>query len=78
VNKILFVIIMKLDESSLIGNVSLTDQLTSSGQLFWSGPKRCPKPLDFDSDNELHLDFVYAAANLRAAVYGLVSWLLKG
>jgi len=48
-----------------------SDQLTSSGQLFWSGPKRCPKPLDFDPENELHLDFVYAAANLRATVYGL-------
>ena len=23
-------------------------QTTSSGQPFWSGPKRCPHPLDFD------------------------------
>jgi ubiquitin-activating enzyme E1 len=24
------------------------NQVTSSGQLFWSGPKRCPHPLQFD------------------------------
>jgi ubiquitin-activating enzyme E1 len=48
-----------------------SDQVTSSGQPFWSGPKKCPKPLDFDPNNDLHLDFVVAAANLRAAVFGL-------
>ena len=24
------------------------DQITSSGAPFWSGPKRCPHPLEFD------------------------------
>lgn len=47
------------------------DQVTSSGQPFWSGPKRCPTPLVFDVNDPLHLDYVYAAANLRAAVYGI-------
>merc|ERR550532_2758693 len=47
------------------------DQTTSSGQPFWSGPKRCPKVLNFDPVTELHLDFVLAAANLLAAVHGL-------
>merc|ERR1739844_603974 len=47
------------------------DQTTSSGQPFWSGPKRCPKALNFDPVVELHLDFVLAAANLLAAVHGL-------
>jgi ubiquitin-activating enzyme E1 len=41
------------------------------GQPFWSGPKRCPKALNFDAVVELHLDFVLAAANLLAAVHGL-------
>lgn len=26
-------------------------QLTSSGAPFWSGPKRCPHPLDFSTSN---------------------------
>ncbi|XP_032746418.1 ubiquitin-like modifier-activating enzyme 1 Y [Rattus rattus] len=47
------------------------DQLTSSGVLFWSGPKRCPHPLTFDTNNPLHLDYVMAAANLFAQTYGL-------
>lgn len=47
------------------------EQLTSTGQPFWSGPKRCPKPLFYDPDDDLHLDFVYAGANLRAELYGL-------
>ncbi|XP_047533623.1 ubiquitin-like modifier-activating enzyme 1 [Vanessa atalanta] len=48
-------------------------QTTTSGAPFWSGPKRCPSPLDFDPEDELHLDYVVAAANLRAQVYGLPS-----
>lgn len=47
------------------------DQTTSSGQPFWSGPKRCPTPLTFDVNNPMHLDYIYAAANLKAEVYGL-------
>eukprot|EP01134_Creolimax_fragrantissima_P004779 CFRG4779T1 len=47
------------------------DQMTSSGTSFWSAPKRCPKPLVFDSSEPLHLDFIVASANLRAANYGL-------
>lgn len=49
------------------------DQVTSSGQPFWSGPKRCPIPLEFDVNDSLHLDYIVAAANLKAAVYGLPS-----
>merc|ERR1719502_191250 len=47
------------------------DMVTSSGAPFWSGPKRPPTPLRFDASDPLHLDFVVAAANLRAANYGL-------
>uniref|UniRef100_T1IJL7 E1 ubiquitin-activating enzyme n=1 Tax=Strigamia maritima TaxID=126957 RepID=T1IJL7_STRMM len=47
------------------------DQVTTSGQPFWSGPKKCPKPLNFNCDDALHLDYVIAGANLKAAMYGL-------
>lgn len=47
------------------------DQVTSSGAPFWSGPKRCPHPLTFDANNEVHLDYVVAAANLKAEMYSI-------
>lgn len=47
------------------------DQVTSSGQPFWSGPKRCPKPLEFDVTNPLHLQYIYTGANLKAELYGI-------
>mmetsp|Transcript_59 Transcript_59/g.121 ORF Transcript_59/g.121 Transcript_59/m.121 type:complete len:1038 (+) Transcript_59:90-3203(+) len=54
------------------------DQVTSSGAKFWSGSKRCPKPLSFDLENSCedarmrnHFDFVVAAANLRASMFGI-------
>ncbi|KDN39754.1 ubiquitin-activating enzyme E1 [Tilletiaria anomala UBC 951] len=47
------------------------DAVTSSGQPFWSGPKRAPKPITFDSTDPLHLDYVISAANLHAFNYGL-------
>ncbi|KAH8118344.1 ubiquitin activating enzyme [Phellopilus nigrolimitatus] len=47
------------------------DAVTSSGQLFWSGPKRAPEPLTFDPEEPTHLQFVIAAANLHAYNYGL-------
>ncbi|XP_040359300.2 ubiquitin-like modifier-activating enzyme 1 isoform X9 [Ixodes scapularis] len=47
------------------------DQTTSSGAPFWSGPKRCPHHIEFDPNEPLHMDYVVAAANLRAAMFGL-------
>ncbi|KAJ3309733.1 hypothetical protein HDV04_005778 [Boothiomyces sp. JEL0838] len=47
------------------------DAVTSSGVPFWSGPKRAPDALDFNADNELHMAFILAAANLRAFNYGI-------
>ncbi|TFK55878.1 ubiquitin activating enzyme [Heliocybe sulcata] len=47
------------------------DATTSTGQPFWSGPKRAPDPLTFNSDDPQHLGFIIAAANLHAFNYGL-------
>nr|XP_039247456.1 ubiquitin-like modifier-activating enzyme 1 [Styela clava] len=47
------------------------DQKTTSGAMFWSGPKRCPHPLEFDVNNETHFEYVYSAAQLKAEMYGI-------
>lgn len=47
------------------------DHITSKGERFWSGNKRCPHVLKFDVNNKLHLDFIVAASNLLAHVYGI-------
>ncbi|KAL4807699.1 hypothetical protein BDV18DRAFT_135854 [Aspergillus unguis] len=47
------------------------DSTTSTGQPFWSGPKRAPTPLKFDSTNPTHLGFIIAGANLHAFNYGI-------
>mmetsp|Transcript_11014 Transcript_11014/g.33776 ORF Transcript_11014/g.33776 Transcript_11014/m.33776 type:complete len:1045 (+) Transcript_11014:298-3432(+) len=47
------------------------DMVDRSGVPFWSGTKRCPTPIEFDVNSELHMDFVYHAASLRAESYGL-------
>lgn len=47
------------------------DSVSSSGQPFWSGPKRAPDPLKFDPKNEMHWTFIVAGANLHAFNYGI-------
>ncbi|PKI83669.1 E1 ubiquitin-activating enzyme [Malassezia vespertilionis] len=47
------------------------DAVTSTGQPFWSGPKRAPTPLVFDPKDRVHMEYIIAASNLHAANYGL-------
>jgi len=47
------------------------DATTSSGSLFWEPPKRCPTPLEVNVSDPNVLEFIVAAANLRAFNYGL-------
>lgn len=49
------------------------DSQTSSGQPFWSGPKRAPDPLKFDINNPTHYSFIVSGANLHAFNYGIKS-----
>lgn len=53
------------------------DQTTSSGAPFWSGPKRCPHPIDFDVNNDLHLNYIMSASNLKAFMYGLTDGQIR-
>ena len=47
------------------------DLITSTGTPFWSGAKKAPTPITFSPNSKLHMDFVLASANLRAATFGL-------
>merc|ERR1712036_84856 len=47
------------------------DHVTSTGAPFWSGPKRAPAVVKFDSKDPLHMDFLTAAANLYAFNFGV-------
>eukprot|EP00096_Caligus_rogercresseyi_P005507 TRINITY_DN210_c0_g1_i2.p1 TRINITY_DN210_c0_g1~~TRINITY_DN210_c0_g1_i2.p1 ORF type:complete len:1077 (+),score=356.07 TRINITY_DN210_c0_g1_i2:323-3553(+) len=47
------------------------DRVNKSGLPFWSGPKRCPKPLEFDVEDDLHMSFLLNGANLYADVYAI-------
>merc|ERR1719373_1556231 len=47
------------------------DSLTREGTKFWSGPKRAPSPIEFDSNDELHVSYVQAAAALYAEMYSI-------
>ncbi|KAL8237255.1 hypothetical protein R6Q59_018336 [Mikania micrantha] len=47
------------------------DSVNSSGTLFWSAPKRFPRPLQFSVEDQSHLNFAIAASRLRAETYGI-------
>ena len=49
------------------------DHTTSSGQPFWSGPKRSPQPVVFNVEDETSFEFVYNCANLIFANLGMPS-----
>lgn len=44
---------------------------TSTGDPFWAGSKKCPHPLTFNVEDDGHLDYVCAFANLWADVFGV-------
>ncbi|XP_012590485.1 PREDICTED: ubiquitin-like modifier-activating enzyme 7 isoform X2 [Condylura cristata] len=47
------------------------EKVLEDGTPFWSGPKQCPQPLEFDANQDTHLLYVLAAANLYAQMHGL-------
>ena len=42
------------------------------GILFWSGGKRCPKPIIFDINNTQHIDYIEATTHILARCSGLI------
>ncbi|XP_078589545.1 ubiquitin-like modifier-activating enzyme 6 [Branchiostoma floridae x Branchiostoma japonicum] len=44
------------------------DTAMKDGTLFWQSPKRPPKPVDFDSEDELHILFVMSCSRLLAGL----------
>ena len=47
------------------------DAKNETGLPFWSGLKRCPHALKFNTNNKLHLDYIVAAANIKSAMHGI-------
>ncbi|XP_038718475.1 ubiquitin-activating enzyme E1 1-like isoform X2 [Tripterygium wilfordii] len=47
------------------------DAATSNGALFWSAPKRFPRPLHFSTSDPSYLHFVMAASILYAEIFGI-------
>jgi len=41
------------------------------GTSFWQSPKRPPKPIVFDAENQWHMNFIDSAAKLIAKIYGI-------
>lgn len=52
-------------------NLLPEDHTNSNGTPFWSGPKRCPKAIPFDTEDPVIVSFVYNCANLIAVNLGL-------
>lgn len=42
------------------------DHVDKEGSPFWSGPKRAPSHIEFDANNETHVEFIMSYANLVA------------
>jgi ubiquitin-activating enzyme E1 len=47
------------------------DSKVAGGEPFWSGAKRQPSPVSFDSFDDTHMAFIVTVAQLRATIYGI-------
>ena len=47
------------------------EKLTKEGRPFWSLPKRPPHAVEFDPQNQTHIDFIAATSCLYASIYGV-------
>ncbi|KAL9642276.1 hypothetical protein ABK040_007275 [Willaertia magna] len=57
-----------------IRNILLTypeDFITKSGAKFWSGSKKCPRPLEFNIQDLTHLKFIFYGALLYSQLFNI-------
>ena len=47
------------------------DNKDEDGQPFWTSLKKCPQPLEFNYENEEHINYILSLANLRAEVFNI-------
>ena len=47
------------------------DRVSDNGTPFWSGAKKPPTPLIFDSSDPLHIEFIASVALMRSRMYGI-------
>jgi len=57
----------------LVHNFPEDAKNSKTGKPFWGPPKRFPTALELDASDALHMQFVIAATNLRAALYGITA-----
>lgn len=51
------------------------DATTSSGSPFWSGAKKCPHTIQFDTSNDLHMNYVKSMAYIWANIFNIKNTL---
>jgi len=54
-----------------------SDHEITPGVKFWSGGKRCPKPIEFDIMNTTHMDYIEATTILLARISGYMNNLSR-
>jgi len=47
------------------------DTKTSTGSPFWSGAKKCPHTIEFNNENQMHLNYIISFANLWANIFNI-------
>ena len=69
--RLAFAQMIRVYRDTIIGVISAGDETEkSSGKPYWTGTKRKPNPLEWSAHDAMGMEYLYAAANLYAAVFG--------
>lgn len=47
------------------------DHISSTGEIFWKGNKKCPTPIEFDSNISSHIDYIVHLSSLWAQIFNI-------